>query len=249
MLRFLATAALFAVCSAYTESHSHPGLLRAKQDSTALALAGGGEGVDHAFQPDKTLKDGDRISGTGWSVEVMHTPGHFAGHLAFAGGDPLRMIDKHHARISHVHTKDIRQPVVDALDFESESFLDAVIKGAFTVPGDGSLDFDAIVARLGSYGYEGWFVIEAEQDPLKADPVGFGSQHAPENASVVRDITGYGWHDGKWMSDRAARNAAQTCIGRNGEMADMDGPLLFLCSDASRYVTGQVHVIDGAMTL
>ena len=94
-----------------------------------------------------------------------------AGHLAFAGGDPLAMIDKHHARISHVHTKDIRQPVVDALDFKSESFLDAVIKGAFTVPGDGSLDFDAIVARLGSYGYEGWFVIEAEQDPKTAPPL------------------------------------------------------------------------------
>lgn len=94
-----------------------------------------------------------------------------AGHLAFAGGDPLRVIDKYHARITHVHTKDIRQDVVDALDWSKDSFLDAVIKGAFTVPGDGSLDFEAIVQRLADYGYEGWFVVEAEQDPVKAPPM------------------------------------------------------------------------------
>lgn len=92
-----------------------------------------------------------------------------AGHMAFAGGDVLRVIDKHHARISHVHTKDIRRQVIDRLDRTRDSFLDAVVKGAFTVPGDGSLDFVAIVGRLARYGYEGWFVVEAEQDP-KANP-------------------------------------------------------------------------------
>lgn len=94
-----------------------------------------------------------------------------AGHMAFAGGDVLRVIDKHHTRISHVHTKDVRLPVIEALDRTKESFLDAVIKGAFTVPGDGSLDFEAIVKRLASYGYEGWFVVEAEQDPAKSPPL------------------------------------------------------------------------------
>ncbi|QFY63520.1 myo-inosose-2 dehydratase (plasmid) [Rhizobium grahamii] len=94
-----------------------------------------------------------------------------AGHMAFAGGDVLRVIDKHHARITHVHTKDVRLPVINALDRTKESFLDAVIKGAFTVPGDGSLDFDAIVKRLASYGYEGWFVVEAEQDPIANPPL------------------------------------------------------------------------------
>ena len=93
-----------------------------------------------------------------------------AGHLAFAGGDVLAVIDKYHDRITHVHTKDIRQGVVDALDWSSDSFLDAVIKGAFTVPGDGSLDFEAIVQRLADYGYEGWFVVEAEQDPVQNPP-------------------------------------------------------------------------------
>ena len=94
-----------------------------------------------------------------------------AGHMAFAGGDVLRVIDKHHRRITHVHTKDIRQSVIDGLDRTKESFLDAVVKGAFTVPGDGSLDFEAIVKKLASYGYEGWFVVEAEQDPKVSPPL------------------------------------------------------------------------------
>lgn len=94
-----------------------------------------------------------------------------AGHMAFAGGDVLRVIDKHHARIRHVHTKDVRMDVIDKLDRTKESFLDAVIKGAFTVPGDGSLDFESIVKKLAGYGYEGWFVVEAEQDPKKAPPL------------------------------------------------------------------------------
>jgi inosose dehydratase len=94
-----------------------------------------------------------------------------AGHMAFAGGDVLRVIDKHHARIAHVHTKDVRREVIDGLDRTRESFLDAVLKGAFTVPGDGDLDFEAIVKRLASYGYEGWFVVEAEQDPKVSPPL------------------------------------------------------------------------------
>jgi len=92
-------------------------------------------------------------------------------HLAFAGGDVLRAIDRHHARINHVHVKDIRRTVVDALDRSRQSFLDAVALGAFTVPGDGSLDFGAIAQRLADHGYEGWFVVEAEQDPKKNPPL------------------------------------------------------------------------------
>lgn len=94
-----------------------------------------------------------------------------AGHMAFAGGDNLRVIDTHHARITHVHTKDIRRAVVDGLDRGRESFLDAVVKGAFTVPGDGSLDFEAIVKALVANGYQGWFVVEAEQDPKVSPPL------------------------------------------------------------------------------
>lgn len=94
-----------------------------------------------------------------------------AGHMAFAGGDVLRVLDNHHKRISHVHTKDVRMGVINGLDRSHESFLDAVMKGAFTVPGDGSLDFGTIVKRCASYGYEGWFVVEAEQDPKISPPL------------------------------------------------------------------------------
>ena len=94
-----------------------------------------------------------------------------AGHLAFAGGDVLRAIDNHHRRINHVHVKDVRMDVIDGLDRGRQSFLDAVALGAFTVPGDGSLDFGAIVQRFADHGYEGWFVVEAEQDPRKNPPL------------------------------------------------------------------------------
>lgn len=94
-----------------------------------------------------------------------------AGHMAFAGGDNFRVIENHYARITHVHTKDVRRKVIDGLDRSQESFLDAVIKGAFTVPGDGSLDFGAIIKALAAKNYEGWFVIEAEQDPVANPPL------------------------------------------------------------------------------
>lgn len=93
-----------------------------------------------------------------------------AGHMAFAGGDNLRVIDNHHTRISHVHTKDIRKEVVEKIDRTRISFLDAVVMGAFTVPGDGDLNFASIIAALEGVGYEGWFVVEAEQDPKLNSP-------------------------------------------------------------------------------
>lgn len=93
------------------------------------------------------------------------------GHMAFSGGDELKVIDKHYKRISHVHTKDIRKKIIDNIDRTKESFLDAVIKGVFTVPGDGDLNFKSIISRLASVGYEGWFVVEAEQDPTINPPL------------------------------------------------------------------------------
>ena len=109
-----------------------------------------------------------------------------AGHMAFAGGDVLRVIDKHHARINHVHTKDIRGHVIAGLDRSKASFLDAVIAGAFTVPGDGTLDFEAIVKRLASYGYAGWFVVEAEQDPVANPPLAMAKTGHQELLRVMQ---------------------------------------------------------------
>ena len=113
-----------------------------------------------------------------------------AGHMAFAGGDVMRVIDKHHKRITHVHTKDVRMDVIDKLDRTRESFLDAVVKGAFTVPGDGSLDFASIVGRLASYGYEGWFVVEAEQDPKINPPLAMARKGHAELVRVMA-LAGY----------------------------------------------------------
>jgi inosose dehydratase len=113
-----------------------------------------------------------------------------AGHMAFAGGDVLRVIDKHHARIRHVHVKDVRMEVIRSLDRSKVSFLDAVILGAFTVPGDGSLDFGAIVQKFADYGYEGWFVVEAEQDPKKSPPLKMAQIGYAE---LMKDMTAAGY--------------------------------------------------------
>jgi inosose dehydratase len=91
-----------------------------------------------------------------------------AGHITFAGGDPLVILDKYIARVCHVHCKDVRPAVMKLARNRNWSFLDAVINGAFTVPGDGAVNFPAIIARLKQQGYRGWLVVEAEQDPVVA---------------------------------------------------------------------------------
>ena len=94
------------------------------------------------------------------------------GHLLFGGGDVLRTLDRWGDRIAHVHYKDLRAPVAKSVREGGRSFLDGVIAGAFTVPGDpeGSVDFAAVTNALRRMDYAGWIVVEAEQDPAKADP-------------------------------------------------------------------------------
>lgn len=90
------------------------------------------------------------------------------GHLAFAGGDVEGTTRRHGARINHVHCKDLRPDVLKRVRDTDMSFLDGVIEGVFTVPGDGYLDYDRFAQVLAEIGYEGWVVVEAEQDPAKA---------------------------------------------------------------------------------
>jgi inosose dehydratase len=90
------------------------------------------------------------------------------GHITFAGGDAAAMLAKHVARVCHVHCKDVRPAVIAMARNCAWSFLEAVINGAFTVPGDGAIDFAPIVATLRAHGYRGWLVVEAEQDPAVA---------------------------------------------------------------------------------
>ncbi len=90
------------------------------------------------------------------------------GHLTFAGGDPVRAASRHADRIAHVHCKDIRRAVLARSLNRDSSFLDAVLDGVFTVPGDGSVDYPAVLAPIARAKYRGWLVVEAEQDPAVA---------------------------------------------------------------------------------
>jgi inosose dehydratase len=93
------------------------------------------------------------------------------GHAALGGVDAVALIRRHPERVVHVHTKDIRRTVAERMRKEGRSFLDGVLAGMFTAPGDGDLDFAPVMAALADIGYAGWIVIEAEQDPKLADPV------------------------------------------------------------------------------
>ena len=93
------------------------------------------------------------------------------GHLSFAGGDPLRTAANHAGRIAHVHCKDVRPAVLKRARNGDFSFLEAVLEGVFTVPGDGCIDYAAVLAPLRASDYAGWLVVEAEQDPAIADPL------------------------------------------------------------------------------
>lgn len=106
------------------------------------------------------------MNNTGEAVQLLFD----TGHMNFARGNSLNVIKKYAKRINHVHTKDIRSEVINSLDKSNESFLDAVLKGAFTVPGDGNINFKEIVEVLAQNNYQGWFIVEAEQDPAKANP-------------------------------------------------------------------------------
>jgi len=90
------------------------------------------------------------------------------GHLTFAGGDPVRAAARHADRIRHVHCKDVRRAVLARCLNRDSSFLDAVLDGVFTVPGDGCVDYPAVLAPLARARYRGWLVVEAEQDPAVA---------------------------------------------------------------------------------
>ena len=108
------------------------------------------------------------------------------GHFTFAGEDPLTMLKKYADRVGHVHLKDMRREVVDRVKPEGWSFLKAVREGAFTVPGDGCVEFDPIFELLSKAGYEGWLLVEAEQDPAKANPF----EYALKARKFIREHAG-----------------------------------------------------------
>ena len=148
---------------------------------TALAERMAGFGVGMAFHHHMGT-----IVQTGAEIDaLMRHTGEAAGllfdsgHCLFAGADPLAVLARHVGRVVHVHCKDVRPAVLDkALGFDW-SFMQAVLKGVFTVPGDGCVEFMPLLETLRGAGYGGWLVVEAEQDPRVAHPLtyarmGFG---------------------------------------------------------------------------
>ncbi|AEF55217.1 myo-inosose-2 dehydratase [Marinomonas posidonica] len=97
------------------------------------------------------------------------------GHITFAGGNPLEMAKKHAKRIVHVHCKDVRPTILRENLNRDSAFLNAVLDGVYTVPGDGCIDYTPIFDVLNAVNYQGWIVVEAEQDPAIAHPLTYAT--------------------------------------------------------------------------
>jgi inosose dehydratase len=142
---------------------------------TTVAAATAAEGVRLAYHHHmgtvvQSEADVDALmSATGAEVTLLLD----TGHAAFAGIDPAALAHRYASRIAHVHAKDVRAAVCERARRENWSFLQAVLQGVFTVPGDGSIDFAGVFARLPSY--RGWVILEAEQDPRIAEPLRYAS--------------------------------------------------------------------------
>lgn len=109
-----------------------------------------------------------------------------SGHLRYSGEDELAVLKRYIGRVAHVHLKDIRPEVVSLVKDGHKSFLDGVRLGAFTVPGDGCIAFQPIFDELAGAGYEGWLLVEAEQDPALANPF----EYAVKARQNIRQMAG-----------------------------------------------------------
>lgn len=127
----------------------------------------------------------DRLMGaTGPAVGLLLD----TGHLTYAGGDVLGVAKRYADRIVHVHCKDVRAAVLDDARRRDQSFLDAVVDGVFTVPGDGCVDYRALLEVLREARYAGWLVVEAEQDPKKAHPLTYARMGFAHLSRLLADL-------------------------------------------------------------
>ena len=123
-----------------------------------------GTGVMTRAEVDRLMHDVD--------PEVVHLLLD-TGHLYWAGDDPLALAQAYADRIRHVHLKDIRHDVMEACNARHLSFIESIMEGVFTVPGDGVIDFKPIFQTLAEADYAGWLMVEAEQDAKKANPLDY----------------------------------------------------------------------------
>ena len=145
----------------------------AKIEAFAAYLAG--EGITLAYHHHmgtvvESQEDIDAfMAATGPATHLLFD----AGHCTFGGGDPQAVLQRHVGRVAHFHAKNIRRPICERVRAEGLSFLQGVLAGAFTVPGDqeGAVDFAPLLKILAQAGYDGWIVIEAEQDPTLRNPL------------------------------------------------------------------------------
>ena len=113
-----------------------------------------------------------------------------AGHCAFGGGDPVAVLTKHAARVRHFHAKNIRPAITAKVRAEGWSFLQGVVGGAFTVPGDqeGGVDFVPLLKILADHKYDGWIVIEAEQNPDERNPLLYQTLGLATLKRIAREV-------------------------------------------------------------
>lgn len=137
-----------------------------------------GTAIEKAHEVDRLLE------GTPDTVGLLFDTGHFV----FAGDDPGTVARRWASRIVHVHAKDVRPDVMARVHAERMSFLDAVVAGVYTVPGDGVIDFEAALRPVAEAGYQGWLIVEAEQDPAKAHPLTYAKKGYAHLRSVAEKV-------------------------------------------------------------
>lgn len=145
----------------------------AKLEAFAAYLAGQGIALVYHHHMGTIVESPEEIDAL-MAATGPHTHLLFdAGHCTFGGGDPVAVLSRHAGRVRHFHAKNIRPAITAHVRAEGLSFLQAVMAGAFTVPGDqeGGVDFAPLLQILAQAGYDGWIVIEAEQDPTMRNPL------------------------------------------------------------------------------
>ena len=112
------------------------------------------------------------------------------GHATWGGADPAKLARDYHARISHVHAKDVRSKIMDKARAQDWSFLKAVLGegdelGIYTVPGDGMVDYVSVFKALNPY--SGWIIVEAEQDPKKAPSLPYAKKGVAHLKAAMKE--------------------------------------------------------------
>lgn len=162
---------------AMVDGLNHLGRLAAEDDMQLCYHHHMGTGVMLRHEVDRLMAETD--------PEVVHLLLD-TGHLFWAGDDPLDMARAYAGRIRHVHLKDIRRDVMERCNATNRTFIESVMEGVFTVPGDGVIDFAPIFRVLADANYAGWLMVEAEQDPAKANPLDM----ARKARAYLRDVAG-----------------------------------------------------------